>query len=329
MEEDYTQRPLGVIPSPHDPKDYPYWRVMALPEVYPDEFHLATPADFPTLPMGVSYDQNGFGMCYAYSLAYGKMVQEYNERRIWTLYAPAYPYGRRSPLDYTGEGMEPREANQGVLDRGMPQFEHLPFQGTYQMCADEIARLGKERLDELAAPQKIGAYVRISTVQEVKATLMTLGTPVMFCIPVYDSFYQGGDLPIPDKSKERLHGYHGTVLDKWDDDYLEGRFFCKNSWGDWGPMHGAFTVPYNYPVMEMWALTDRHPSSPSIRLKIGSEVFLIGDNPHQFDPDCAPLIKNERTFVEIRRFAEAQGWAVEWTQKNGFPDEVVLTPPLG
>jgi hypothetical protein len=245
----FHDRPLGAIPSKPDPRDYPITRVTAVKAAFPESFKLQLPPDAP-------YDQNGYGMCVAFATdAAIKQMQEHKEDGTWTRFSAGYRYAKREPTDYLGEGMEPREALASLLKYGTPPHHTFPFLGTYPDLAARLAKPEFVTLDDLAYPQKIGTYVRLYNPNEVKTALMELG-PVLLCIPVHDSFYEGGHLALP-REGQAIRGYHAMVIYGWTE---ENRWLVLNSWGqDWGPLHGLCTMPFNYPITEMWSLTDLTP----------------------------------------------------------------------
>lgn len=102
---DYSIRPLGVRLSPPDHRDYPVSKLVPPPDRLPDRLVIS--------PLPEVYDQNGYGMCVAFSLATIKEIQEWRERGYRTRYSPGFIYANRSDGDFQGEGMIPREA----LDR--------------------------------------------------------------------------------------------------------------------------------------------------------------------------------------------------------------------
>jgi len=236
-----------VVPSPQDYRDYRLSRVTAVKAALPDEF---------TFPFLVKrpYDQGDVAACVAFSLKAVKEMQEYKERGRFVQFSAAYIYGARGANDLQGEGMIPREALESLRKRGDCREELFPGIYPYDVCARGIT----PKMDEDARPQRIKTYAAVYTVEEVKTALVELG-PVSVSIPVYDSFYQGGHLPNPDKSRERMRGFHMVTLVGWK---KENRWLALNSWGqDWGHLRGYCTMPFDYPVSEMWAITDLTPTT--------------------------------------------------------------------
>lgn len=250
---DYTGRPLGVKPSPPDDRDYPVSKLVPAPDQTPTEFIVA--------PLPEVYDQNGYGMCVAFGLATIKEIQEWKERGIRTRYSPGFIYANRNEEDHQEEGMVPRQALNKLLKDGVCSYHGFPY-------LDVVPNL-KEKLQpvwaacfENAKSQRIKAYARLYTPHDVKSALMQLG-PVLICIPVYPSFYSGGDLALPDMSWEYKLGAHAMTIIGWKND----RWVIRNSWGsDWGH-EGNCTMPFNYPIYEMWSITDKYEPAPDLSKK--------------------------------------------------------------
>lgn len=251
----YQQRPLGMVPSPMDHRDYRLTSVTSVKKAFPVEY------TFPNL-VPAPYDQGDIGACVAFSLKAIKEMQEFKERQEFTKFSAAYIYGARDADDYQGEGMIPREALDILRKRGDCRDELFPGIFPYPVCARNIT----PELNKDALPQRIKTYAAVHTVDEVKTALMELG-PLSIGLRVYDSFFHGGHLPLPNQSTEKLHGFHQVTIVGWTKD---NRWLVLNSWGrDWGPLKGYCTIPFDYPIMEMWAVTDMvAKSSPTY------EVYL-------------------------------------------------------
>lgn len=243
----YRQRQLGVVPSPQDYRDYKLTRVTAVKRAFPEEY------TYPYL-VPKPYDQGDTAACVAYALKALKEMQEYQERQKFNRFSAAYIYGARGPGDYKGEGLIPREALNTLLKRGDCREEIFPGIYPYPICAGRIT----PKMDKDALPQRIKTYTAIHTVEEAKTALTELG-PFCIGLSVYESFYQGGNLPLPNKATEKLNGFHMLTIVGWNRD---NRWLALNSWGhDWGALKGYCTLPFNYPINEMWAVTDMSPET--------------------------------------------------------------------
>lgn len=250
---DYASRPLGAKPSPQDRRDYPVSKLIPVPDKFP--------ADFMVSPLPEVYDQNGYGMCVAFSLATIKEIQEWNERGVRTRYSPGFIYANRGDGDYPGEGMYPREALKKLQRDGVCPYPAFPQTGFVKNLQNSLKPVWASCFEE-AKSQRIKAYARLYTPGDVKCALTKLG-PVLVSIPVYPSFYRGGHLPLPDFSREKVMGYHAMTLIGWQNN----RWIIRNSWGsDWGE-HGNCTVPFDYPIIEMWSITDKYEPVPDEKKK--------------------------------------------------------------
>lgn len=243
----YQFRPLGMVPSPMDHRDYRLSRIVKVRTSFPPEYTVPTLIPRP-------YDQGEIGACVAFALKAIKEMQELAERQVFSSFSAAYIYGARDEDDYKGEGMIPREALDILRHRGTCLEELFPGIYPYPVCASKIT----PEMDRDAKAQRIQTYTAIYTIEEAKTALMELG-PLAVGIPVYDSFYQGGHLPLPDTARELLRGYHMMAVVGWTKDQ---RWLVLNSWGpEWGKLKGYCTLPFNYPITEMWSLTDMKTES--------------------------------------------------------------------
>ncbi|MGE5397156.1 MAG: C1 family peptidase [Chitinophagales bacterium] len=254
-------RPLGVIPSPHDHRDYRLNKITSAKKAFPDLFTV------PNL-ISIPYDQGNSGACVAFSLKAIKEMQEELERGKYQAYSAAYIYGARESGDFKGEGMIPREALGALRKRGVCREELMPGIYPYAVCNKMIT----PEMNKDALKQKIKTYAAVHTVEEVKTALMELG-PVTIGFQIYDSFFAGGHLHKPNPDVEKLHGFHMVTLVGWTRD---NRWLILNSWGkDWGPLKGYCTIPFDYPIIEMWALTDRVADE-----KPEYEAYLLKSGPY-------------------------------------------------
>lgn len=101
-----------------------------------------------------------------------------------------------------------------------------------------------------AASRKIGAYHRITSLNDLKLCMATgpAGYPVLIGFPVYESFERirsDGKMPIP-AANERLLGGHAVFAWGFRDDMFGGSICIQNSWGTgWGD-RGHFYMPYAF-----------------------------------------------------------------------------------
>lgn len=106
-----------------------------------------------------------------------------------------------------------------------------------------------QKAEDAAKQFRIKDVYRGTGIDDIKAALNN-GNPVNIGVAVYESFESydvanfGGIIPIPDKQKEKLLGYHDMTIFKSDDFHQQVKLI--NSWGsDWGD-HGWCYLSYDY-----------------------------------------------------------------------------------
>ena len=269
---------LGVIPSKQDPRDYRVAAFVPVGDTFPTEYIV------PYVPK--IYDQGQYGMCVAFSCAAIKESQEYAERNIQKRYSPGFIYGNRKAGDYTGEGMEPREALKNLVTDGVPEYARFSTVGTYYECYSNI-QIVKDQIYDYARPQVISSYVRIYTEQEAMTALTKLG-PVLLTIAVYNSFYNPpstGIIPSVGLN-ESITGYHALTIVGWK--MINGKkyWIVNNSWGTGWGKSGQCYIPVGYKgINEMWSITDVHPTAErTIEMAIPMQVLGAGYSVLPFRP---------------------------------------------
>lgn len=301
---DYRSIPLGALPSPKDYRDWRLSRIAPVKQVWPDSW---------TLPFHPPVRCQGpIGACVAFSLSRALEYFEWRERGKTDGISKGYIYAKRADTDHQGEGMYPRQALENIRKWGSCHEADFPLVADYPTLKAKLTR----ELDVAAEPHVITGYAAVQTESEFKSALSYLG-PVSITIPVYDSFYEGGDLPLPDTAREKLWGYHQVTVEGW----RGPRWVCANSWGeDWGDK-GWFTIPFNYPIVEAWSVTDDLLlPEKRIVLTVGSNVLL--DNGFEYQMDVEPMVERERIFLPVRFVAEHLGAKVEWVQDK---QQVIIT----
>lgn len=247
-------RTFGAIPSRPDPRDHRVYRYMAVaPEILPPSFKAT-----PLVPV---YDQDGYGMCVAFTLAEVKEAEEAVDRGKQVRFSPAFIYGNRGIFDIRGEGMSPRDALKQLRKAGVCPWSMYPILGIYPICRAGITR----EMRRAALPYVIKAFARAGAVNELKTAIYHTG-PCMLCIPVYESFEELGPGGVVPKVKdgERLLGHHAMMVYGWTAD---GYWKVQNSWGtSWGD-GGRCLIPLDYFTlssnaaddhrMEGWTVVDK------------------------------------------------------------------------
>jgi hypothetical protein len=292
--------PLGLIPSPPDERDYRYAAyapVFATGQL-PEEF---------TLPGIASVDDQGAAQaCVACFLGLAKDWQEAQEIGWPVRFSRQFIYSNRNESDHQGPGMVPRMALGRLRNYGVPTEDAWPGLLEY----GEETWPDKDALLAAALPHRVATYVRIeqSFIPEVKSAVYTLG-PVMYCVPVHANFAPDseGRMPLP---AGNLRGYHAMGIVGW----RHGAWLAQNSWGsEWG-LGGRCWIPWNYPALEVWAITDAETvRERRVDLTIGSKTMYVNGRPVEMD--VAPeIIPPGRTMLPVRFVAEGLGCEVEWLE---------------
>lgn len=289
-------RALGCVPSRPDRRDFliaNFIPIKAAGEL-PAEYRV--PGDVPV------HDQDGVGQCVAFTCAAIKEYQELKERGSLAHWSPNYIYGKRDPDMYLGEGMEPRDALKALQKYGICRLEVNSDLDTFDRACAKIT----PDMDADARPQRIKTYARINTAQELKSALYHTGA-CMVAIAVYPSFQScpsDGMLPMPGPG-EAIQGYHAVTCVGWRTD---GRLIIQNSWGtSWGD-RGFCYMPAEYPIMEMWAVTDLAPPfidvepdrwSAEAIAKVKNVGLMLGDPDGRFRP-ADPVTREEMATILVR-----------------------------
>jgi len=239
----YNGRVFDVIPSPEDPRDFDITSLVPKAETFPEEYA------WPNLLLE-PLDQNGYGMCVAFSLRAIKNMLVLKDENPDEDHSSAFIYANRGEGDYQGEGMVPSQAINRLLKDGTCLYTTFPDVGSYETLRSKIT----DKMRQEAQTRKIKAYVRLRSVEEVKNALMNI-SPVSICVPVYNSLFlcgKDGVLPMPQPGEE-IKGAHMMTIVGWNKDNY---WLVLNSWGKYWGMGGYCLMPFEYPIIEYWALTD-------------------------------------------------------------------------
>lgn len=323
----------GCLPSPPDRRDFPARAFLPrTADPVPNDYDLPFTVD--------ALDQGLTGMCNAFAEAVLKTVQEWDERGVRTPYSPGYIYGNRLPGQYQGEGMYPREGLATLVKCGIAPLDVLPVTGTYEECRD--AYLAKQaEADRAALPQRVLSYVLCTTAAEAQGAIYHLRSPVLIGsnITKMFSWVTGADGIVRDEPADHFDenspsywGCHAMIIIGWRQ--LNGRLYwvVQNSWGPGWADHGRCLLPADWPgLLEMWAITDRHPAGRRVRFDIGSNVATL-TWPQPGGPDLTDTmaldvpaqIVGNRLVLPVR----AESWALSrlLTPGEPWPGDLIPLP---
>jgi C1A family cysteine protease len=316
---------FGALQSPPDYRDYLYRAIFAA-QPLPAKFSRRS-------EMGPVRNQGQFGTCVGFAAAAVKDNQESREAGQQVVTSPLYLYKRCKEQDGipTQEGTYPRTVMAVLKNLGICPEETWP----YDKMAWPSMPAVPSGADQQAAGYKIGAYARITTIDEVKQAIVKDG-PVLGAVLVCQSFMDAVDgiIPIPGSGNEPdyIRGGHAICVTGYDDNMTAkghtGYLEFRNSWGpEWGD-GGYGYIPYEFfnrktvdtgmqYWMESWSSVDIIVPKPAAKegfLWIGKDYALIDGKEVRLD--AAPYIVPEagRTMVPLRFMAENFGYHVEWSE---------------
>jgi len=214
-------------------------------------------------------DQGPYSSCVAYALRGIKDILGKNNENPDEAHSAGFIYAHRIG-GYEGEGMYSIDGISGLkLNGTCLNSSFTEDQGNYPELK---AKITQSMIDE-AKNHRIKDYIRLYNISEIKKSLVNIGG-VYISFKVYDSFYDGGILPIPDKSLENYNGNHAASIIGWKT--INNKLYWKilNSWGkDWGEFSGYCYMPAeDYPINEYWAIVDSNekeitPPNPMSKIK--------------------------------------------------------------
>ena len=317
---------FGALQSPPDYRDYLY-RAIFSAEKLPAKFSRRS-------EMGPVRNQGKFGSCVGFAAAGVKDNQESRDEGKQVVTSPLYLYKRCKEQDGIPEqeGTYPRTVMAVLKNLGVCPESDFP----YDKMAWPTMPAIPAGADAAAAGYKIGAYARITMIDEVKQAIVKDG-PVLGAVLVCDSFVdaKNGIIPMPgttDDPEDSIRGGHAIAVIGYDDNMrangLTGYFEIRNSWGpEWGD-GGYGWIPYSYFTrvtanfgqpywMESWSSVDIVTPNPAAKegyLWIGKDYALIDGK--EVKLDVAPFIDPApgRTMVPLRFLVEHFGYNVEWSE---------------
>lgn len=253
---------FGAIPSPKDIRDYKIQTTAIVPQKLPKTFKLKTTA---------IKNQGSKPTCVAHTLA--SLVEFYNLRDTKHNYtfSTDFIYGCRFEADYLDDGMYMRDGLKILQKYGDVWYTQLPGNSNVSTAMKKVEE-NYNTLIPLANPNRITAYYKIQTLNEIKYALLNDG-PVPATMRWFKDAKVKSDGLYRYNSKE-IENHHAVLIIGWTEDSL----IIQNSWGRlWGD-HGLFYVPFDKieeVFRELYGVTD----------DIANVV-----QPHQITIKLSPLI---------------------------------------
>lgn len=239
------------------------------------------------------YDQGNLGSCTAMSLA-GAMHYDQNRQGLSSIVDPSRLFIYWNTRYIMGTVEE---------DSGASIADTILCSTTYGACKESTWPyiLSKYRIQpsvEAYAESQQCVDLDGSELAEIPQNISTIknvlseGTPILFGIDVYTSFfYVGNDgiIPMPVLGRDRYQGGHALVLCGYDD--TKQHFIVRNSWGVYWGDEGYGYMPYEYIrdsrlSGDFWSVSGIGAKS-IINFEIDRPVYTPGENVSSDSMDAA------------------------------------------
>jgi hypothetical protein len=334
--QEFEGRPLTALPSPHDPRDYKYPRILSTKAPLRDT---GGPIDYRENMPSV-FDQKQRGSCVACATAWTpKAFQEINEGDFPVSgLSASYLYTRCKQLDGipNDEGTYPRTAMQVLYKYGICPEDAMPYSTLSSLPAPRVPGI-PVIADAQAGKYKISAYAQLADYIDVdrsgllatiRQALLREG-PIVLALLVCSNFVPDsmGRLPLPQGTIQGGHAV-GIVGHLPEIKCL----ILRNTWGkDWG-INGYAYLPEEWltwtsdvykSVFEAWTATDSVVPKRAKEIIIVPGAYTMNVDGVQVMLDQPAFITGaDRTMLPIRAVAANMGYIVDW--RDG---KVILTDP--
>ena len=229
----------GLVPSPIDVRDFTIAKSVKSEE-FPKEFVLDL------IPV-----KNQYATPSCAAFAGSEIVEYFNQtqKKNYVEFSTEFIYGTRKHGYYIGDGMSLRDVCNTLLCYGDVPVADMVGNHDYELAMANVAAREKELID-IAFPNRVSAYFKLETEEEMKHALMEYGY-LLVNMNTYEGAYVSKD-GIYVYDAEKPHGSHAVVLYGWNDT----GWLMQNSWGiGWGKQ-GRCVIPYGFKFNEVWGLSD-------------------------------------------------------------------------
>lgn len=228
----------GLIPSPIDVRDYTI--ASAVEADFPAEFAL------PLIPVK---DQFTTPSCAAF--AGSEIVEYFNQiqKGEYVEFSTEFIYGLREKDYYIGDGMCLRDVCNTLLKYGDVTVTEMVGNHDVDLAMENVEKR-QDKLLPLAYPNRVSAYFKLESAEEMKQALMKYGY-LLASMNTYQDAYvspEGMYIYNPDKP----HGCHAIVIYGWN----ESGWLVQNSWGTGWGKKGRCILPKDFKFNEVWGFTD-------------------------------------------------------------------------
>lgn len=206
--------------------------------------------------------------CVAHACA---SVAEYHHKRQhdnnYVAFSTEFVYGYRPSGYYYGRGMRIRDALKTLQKVGIPRRTDCPGNNELDV-ANKTVQDNFEQLAELAYPNRISAYYKLNSVEEMKTAIVNHG-PILVSMNTYHHAELVDDIYTFDP--EDTHGHHCVFVYGYD----ERGWLVQNSWGANYAGDGRFVYAYTTDFNEAWGVTDDIVNSDDIILPSKNPLMLL------------------------------------------------------
>lgn len=322
---------LTAIPSPWDPRDYRYDRLLQLAPRFEMPRKTNYRANLPPV-----FDQGKLGTCVASSIAWGqKAFQEISQGDFPARgLSAAFLYAMCKQLDGAPNqaGTYTRVAYEVLQKYGICPETLYPYS---TLTSDVNVPAPPATLFKAAEAYKIATYAQLAyptdkdlnaRIEIVRQAIAREG-PIQAAVIVTESFLdvKPPSYIIPDPAGRWLGGHEICLTDMDDEEQV---FWVRNTWPEWGD-RGYAKMPYRWLTlatditgyghyvpffMEAWTSTDIVVPKPANRIEItpGSKSMIVDGQEIMLDQPAFITQDTNRLMLPIRAVASNTGYLVNW-----------------
>jgi len=295
-----------------------------------------------------TYNQGQTPMCVSYASKRLKTAMELKDRNKLLNISAGFIYINRVKSDFSymfnSAGMMIREVLGHLVKEGAVTEEEFSWSGNWRniprteqaLIATRKSSMVPQDLWEKAKINKIKSYAKVTTVNEIKAALITEGCGVIINLPITPKFKPGYNESVTKTwAKANNRGYHALVIEGWTRHNGINYWIIRNSWGEnWG--NGILYYPFDSYIAEAFTTVDEIYKPKYWRIQVGA--FLNKDNAQNvqrqlreygYDTYMINKVIDNKLYYKIQLGAFQYKAGSNALKKRLLDDERVLALKLG